>query len=727
MKAKKKDTEKRFTYGPFRLTQKGTHVLLETKWKKDEYQEFIKNLQTLKPELRQSIGEIIERLENLMITCNPLKIIVNFSKLGMIRIPGSNIASGEEQSEAFLEYLMSLALSNPFPEASMDPIDEVISEIRTLWNDLINKVVTYFGIEMVEQTNSKPEANLRFHLIISYLLKRGDAYLLHLDRTFLELFKSHDQFLKRVLGFSSQDLYEFMEYIATRMEAAIRDEIQALKSIRDTFIQFNEDIRRGRSPITPQKLSQKDKKVLDPFYAFEIQPRNNLDRVILDSLSCEFGMNDNFLTKSKEMRGWPSNDSIISTNPIIIYDNKYYLFHIHLALRNCKFILEHHLKRVAPDYYQKKYLPSKGDYLENSAITMVSGLLPECKLFKRLFYDIDEDNQIKRCELDGLVMYDDCLILIEAKARKISISSKRGSIKKIKTDMKRILADGHKQATRALNFINSSKTVTFTDNRGKPILNIETDRFQHKFIILVSMEPLHELSTHLSTARRLGLLPGTEWPWFVYLNDLRVISEINNHPTTFLHYLMKRIMLNDSPKVSSIDELDYFMMYANSGLSPSQKEMKQLDNYLVGPHTQDLDIYYNSLYDNDVKISKPKIRMNKDFEDLISYLENKRSVHFSTICLNLLDYDDENKNKIVESIQDCEKRRIASSKRTGNVLDFGKSGVLLLCLERIEDQAIERYAERRFEKMNMEKLNVICWTPPLGTGKIKTFCLSEKH
>ncbi|MCF2138400.1 MAG: hypothetical protein K9W43_14305, partial [Candidatus Thorarchaeota archaeon] len=235
--------------------------------------------------------------------------------------------------------------------------------------------------------------------------------------------------------------------------------------------------------------------------------------MILKAISCSFGNNNAFIGYEK-WRGWPTNDTIISERPIIKVGETYYIFSPTMLIRNRVEIIEALLEQYSPDYYQKQYLPARDSYVENTALNLFQNLLPNSSIYKNLFYYIGKDKS-KRVELDGLILYDDCLLLIEAKAGMLPQPARRGSIKGLKHKAKHILREAHSQALRALDYIQSSSKVRFVDRNGNHIASVERDRFKHIYLIIVTFEPMFVLTSHLSSVKRLGLLAGENWPWAV--------------------------------------------------------------------------------------------------------------------------------------------------------------------------------------------------------------------
>jgi hypothetical protein len=645
-----------------------------------------------KEELYLEINGTIRKFEQLLEEYDPLSIISivardPYNPLFLL-IP-------DGYSEPLLEYLMSLALAKPYPKTTKQPTKTLREELYKLWKNLTFAVPMYFGLDISE---IQSDTELRFNLILQYLQIRGDAYIQHLNLTFLDLFKSHSQHLQKEIGFSAEDLQGFVN----RLEVAITS---ALKKQMETSIGAHSN-----------------------YEIFEIRPENKIEALILRELSCTFGDNQGFLDEAPKWSAWPTNDTIITSHPIIKHNERYFAFHLPMTVRGCKSYIETLLKQKSEKYYMEKYLPSRDKYLEHTTMDLINTLLPKAKVHRNLLYDVVDNGLKKQYELDGLVVYDDCLIIIETKARELRIPSKRGHIVKLKGDLKKILQEAHKQATRAIGYINSALEVSFFDKRNSRRVEISRRNYKHVFIILGNFEPLYVLSTHLSTAKRLGLLSGEEWPWFVYLNDLRVISEIIEHPSTFLHYIQKRIALNDMSSLKAFDELDYFMYYLKKGLPLNKEEIESHDMTMIGVFTEELDLYYSLLGRKISDITKPSIEMHETFELLLTQLEIRQPRHFISSCFHLLDANYEKRASIGKLVEICEER----AKKFGNskIVKFriGKVGFILSCIKNIEnhERKIIEAGNRYINSKNLDKAFAIYWSPPLISGNLKTISISGK-
>ncbi len=619
-----------------------------------EHERLLEGLRKNRPVLRHAVDNTVLKFERLLDEYDPLQVISDISRQQLLKDPETYAESIDTSSEPLVEYVMSLALSKLYPAAQKAPTTATMDAVSTLWKELTANLSAYFLAELADKTTDPTEAQLRADLLMSYFFRRGPDYLVHVEQTFLELLGPHNLHLLNIVGFSAEDLHAFMRRAEKTINSALTHEHDKLEVILRAHSRFSEWAENSDLQGMPTKDVSKQFREDNPDIArdivgldsempqhsydtFEIRPESEAEKQILETLSCQFGENELFLTRSPKWRGWPTNDTVVSSRPIVKVDDKYYIFHLPMAFRSIASIMENLLKQLSPWYYENKYLPSTNKYLERTALRLIMKLLPGSGGYTRLFYDVTEQGRAVRYELDGLVIYDDCLVVIEAKASRIPPQKRRGAIRGFEQSMMDILKKAQEQAVRAIRYINSAPEVTFLNGRGAPLVIIKREQYRHVFIVLVSFEPIYELSCHLPTARRLGLLPGEEWPWFVCINDLRVISEVLEHPSTFIHYLKRRIALNDQPAVHAFDELDYFMRYIETGLVFGDTSPQQVGMLGLSPCTDELDAYYSYLRGERSVAPKPRIKMDPVFEQLISRLETEKPRGFVSTCLALFE------------------------------------------------------------------------------------------
>ena len=84
-----------------------------------------------------------------------------------------------------------------------------------------------------------------------------------------------------------------------------------------------------------------------------------------------------------------------------------------------------------------------------------------------------------------------------------------------------------------------------------------------------TLESLGFLTAGMHLLKEMGLLTGEMWPWSVFVNDLRIISEILETGSDFVSLLRSRVRAPDLPQFEVADEIDFLMAYLRDGVNLS--------------------------------------------------------------------------------------------------------------------------------------------------------------
>ncbi len=342
------------------------------------------------------------------------------------------------------------------------------------------------------------------------------------------------------------------------------------------------------------------------------------------------------------------------------------------------------------DFFSRRYEPARNRYLESTALGYLTNALPGCMSLHNLYYTVVEDGVEKRCELDGLMLFDTTLILVEAKAGTLSAPARRGSISRIRKDISRLIEKPFDQCLRAHGYIKDSNPCVFYDKRKKEICRIDPSSVANMFLITVTLDSLGPISGNLNTVRSLGLASGNEWFWSVGIHDLRIISELSEFPSQLLHYLQRRIRANTQPAIKSIDEVELFGVYLTDGLFFEDWELKDMNRIFFTGYTDPIDDYY---YRSEAgqEIAKPMQDLPLSFRQLILMIEGTKREGYSEVNVALLNMDGESREEFTKQLD----QRVADVRETGKSRDFtmlfeGPSrGVSAVIVPTISDRQIE--------------------------------------
>lgn len=651
-----KNAEEIYRYGPLEMRHSGRTVTLSRKWKLGEYERHVSEVIAERPRQKVRIDEKIEEALSIVRRYAPFELLAMLAMTNILVDSENYTESSQENRLPHAEYAQSLVLSQNMDSSRERPSEEVYEKFKVLISEIYDEVTSYFGSEALEKDTSDEEKEIRFLSLLRHLHMRGDSYPQHQYDTVRGLFAPHDQFLQENYGFSTEDVIAAIGNVVAQVERNIRQQLSALagKSLelmqmfREYAQQGNasgEDIEKLRSEWQEQPDVESKYKEFEAIRdgagmrVFAIEPTDEAPEHVLSSLTARFGDNEAFATFEKAP-GWPTNDTVITTKPLIEHEGTYYCFVPQLLMVNTLPILEMLIKEKDEAYLKGAYYKGRRTYLEKSALEYLGNLLPGAEIHSNLYYHIKEDGEEKRAETDGLVLYDNNLFIVEAKAGSLSSSTRRGSLERTRKDLSDLIDSAYSQALRTKRFIAEHDRPVFENEDGSEALVIEDKQELDNIVLVnVTLESLQHLSTQLSSLSAFDLIREQEWPWSVFINDLRVISEVVESPSEFLVYLKRRIRANDYPQFRAVDELDFLTYFFNEGLYFEDNYLKNTDIMQVTGYTDDLDLYYEYLAGRVAEAEKPRFKVPDDYRELVARVESTGKKGRTKVSTALLECD----------------------------------------------------------------------------------------
>ena len=548
----------------------------------DEQKEQLEKIKEGIPLLENEIKQIIDTLKNDISNCNSRQILEHFGALYSFSNPDTVIADMDSERNFKLDYLHSLISSLNLVE-NKECNEEIFKRIEENLENL--KMHSLIYTMFTSEHNGLPN-DIKFLQTMHNMIVRGDSYSEHKIKMCKELFIKFDGLLKYKYKITSNELINKLISIA---ESSIENNKQyGQNKIIDLFIKE----ATKKENIIPDYLNIEEitsawkenfQKPIDSIFKIN---KTLLPQEVLDQFSIELGENTDFQKGTIEY--FPTNDTLIYDKPILKIDNEYYCFNPALIHYNLHTLLENlMLHLIEEKNHQKNYYSKKGEYLEDKSLDLFQEILPNCEVHKNLKYG-------DGYEVDGIVIYDNHIFIIEAKSNKFTLGAKKGDINRIKRNTQDIVEKAYQQAIRAKKHILSNQLTEFIGKNKKVVLTIDKEKINNIYLINVTLEPLNHISTNLSSLKQFGFIQDDEWIWSVYLNDLRIISEIIDSPSEFLLYIERRIKFNDYPQIKMSEEIDVFGYFLSDGLYfddidfPENGFMLNIDSSF----SKDIDLYY---------------------------------------------------------------------------------------------------------------------------------------
>lgn len=219
-------------------------------------------------------------------------------------------------------------------------------------------------------------------------------------------------------------------------------------------------------------------------------------------------------------------------------------------------------------FYSGYYTDHLSKWLEGETVGFLRRVFPPSAVYGNLVYP-DPDRPGGEAELDGLILWGPFEILIEVKGKQFRLGGRLRKPSNLKTDLKNNIHSAFQQGSRALRFIDQEEAPEFKEKDTSRIAKIRKEVGTKRFIVSVSLHHLGPVATQLAVLQEVGLFSERKYPWAVCLADLDIVTNFAGSPDVLVHYMLRRIEMQESGKRIHGDELDLFGHYLDSRLHPS--------------------------------------------------------------------------------------------------------------------------------------------------------------
>jgi hypothetical protein len=350
-------------------------------------------------------------------------------------------------------------------------------------------------------------------------------------------------------------------------------------------------------------------------------------------------------------------------NPILVdAGGKHICVSVHNVLWGLRPKLEDALKRDQKSF--RTYEKHRANVIEQRAVSALATALKADWSHSGLYYEITEDGETKRPELDGIIRLDDVLFIIEVKAGSMRPSARRAAPDALRDWLNDELTKAAKQARRARDALLATPSASVYDGKGKPV-TLELDDIRVVIEMVVTLEDLPAIAPLSWKLADASLVPKDPVPWVVSLHELEIICEIAQRPAELAHYTTRRQRLNERRDAWAVDELDYFMHYLLAGLY-WEGEVEGAPIHLLS-HTDDLDAYYAHVKGpRNRKAKRPGQEHSKHVERLLDCLGEHKEPGALTAAMAILDVDKPVRDRIAGSLNSLRRQ----SERDGRLHDL---------------------------------------------------------
>jgi hypothetical protein len=439
--------------------------------------------------------------------------------------------------------------------------------------------------------------HIRFTLFLDSLYVRGEGHPEQIEALARALYGPHDEWMRRNLGFTIGEAYTIVSLINDLMWRKLDARRALAKSETNTArAHLNGLLLKEINDLTAEERRMRE---LAGKFGVE-QVANNAgmgmmferfrdcvsfaQQELIDECAGQVppGTVDAFLNRMSAELGKESRaPDLVGFNPLvqtplIAFDGRYLM----PSLATCydALLSTFHYDLIRDSAYRNIYDNARANWLEERAASAIGNLFKDAQVGWRLSYGPKK----ARSEVDGLVHYDNKLILIQCKWKDLTLDARTGNVEAAQTDIKASIQAAFLQGVRAREFVRSAREpVEFVGEGGRKIV-INPSRIRDIYIVsLAGRGGMAVIAANLPTLAPVGMFPAHDYPWAVGLIDLEVVCQFFELPSQLFDYLKRRAAITLDRRFRIHDEWDMLGMYLGGHLDATHPRFEGYDSIVM--------------------------------------------------------------------------------------------------------------------------------------------------
>jgi preprotein translocase subunit SecA len=532
------------------------------------------------------------------------------------------------------------------------------------WNKLKADVTTLFSRLMLEyqmcltahRKTQDPGLDMelegfRVRAEMLWLNARGKRYQVHERQALLDVLAPHSDVLVKLFGLDAATLVDELDKVLAKLTRGLADAMQELAAFREDALGRLEKLAGDHAELnldalTDRLFEDKDlaarrEKVAGEVYGmdlFDVAKNTALPQALLDELSWSPGEDAAFFAPG-DFRGWPLRIWPIMKRPFIRLDGRVFCFDIFSLFDNVYRILRRVIVQREPSYGDTWNDRQKA-VSEELPFTYLGRLLPGARIYRPVHYRwAAGGGPAQWHEADGLLIFDDHLLVIEVKAGAFTHTSPANDLPAHLASLRNLLQAPARQGSRFVDYLESAAEVPIADSDHNEIGRLRRGDFRHITVCAVTLDAFTALAARAQRLAPLGIDVGQRAVWSLSIDDLRVYAELFDNPLTFLHFIEQRVRAGQSKHVDVNDEMDHLGLYiAQNNYSQYAAELmaNEFDRLgFDGFHTP-IDDYFHAVVRGDAP-KLPRQEMPPPLAEIIGFLARSNEPHRSELASFLLD------------------------------------------------------------------------------------------
>lgn len=409
----------------------------------------------------------------------------------------------------------------------------------------------------------------------------------------------------------------------------------------------------------------------------------------------------------------PRRKNSVVNKPILKINNSYLCVTPLNLIKKLRLNVEEKIREEENEW--GNYCSRRAQVLENETLKTFQNVFTSAKFHRNVKYRLQNNQAI--FETDIIIDVDKYLILVECKSANLSEPAKFGYQKRLDKDISKIVHEAHAQCKRTFDYISSSKSVQFEENRES--YSLRKDKYQKIYLISVTLDNLELITANI---HNILTLPEEAIVVTLSLYDLKVISEMIRNSAEFLLYLDRRERSILEGKIHAHDELDIFSTFLNTGLI--FKDESNFDFIEITNFSDKIDQYYIK----NRKTLKPQLKVFYKTPQRLKEIELMALDGWLALSKELISYSDFAQQSIWNNVSKIIKRSKKKGKSDFSICENqNKTGITFYAENSENENAVnnlESYVNRKFVETGMKYWFIVIFYSNIS-NRIQKYCMFE--
>jgi hypothetical protein len=415
--------------------------------------------------------------------------------------------------------------------------------------------VTYGFIE-----KSDSDSSIRREMLSRWLTMRGSAYQIHAESLARALAQGREVSLLDSVGFAVADVISVAESIYGRWQHGLTPALAAAwEHARETTGESPNELRQGSDRFRAEWYHATLNMLpvvlgipLNRSTCLSSESGRDKQMSILDQLGMRPGdapeVKSVFLDPPQRMRpflilpaplGTDGPDVALLAHPAALSTD------LHLTVESLM------------DRVFAKWPDARARAVDNHAVDRLAKVLVGGDTFTNVFIDGPGGRE----EVDGILVYEDIVIVVEGKGAPLKLAARRGSVEKFVAQLRELVSEGNRQLDRDAGYVLNGSPACFYGSDGRTVLRIDGSSVRRCYRLLPTLDGLGDVGVRTARLVDLGILPQGAPPWIVGVTDLSVVVDVLDRPAQLVGYMEFRERWTREARLLVVDELDMLSLY----------------------------------------------------------------------------------------------------------------------------------------------------------------------